>query len=60
MRDPEILAFGPSKVTVFDFDERIVSAVKRFAEKERIDGVLDAIWCNVLDPFPESGRYDCF
>ena len=26
-----VLDFGPSKITVFDFDERTVQAVKRFA-----------------------------
>lgn len=51
---------GPSKVTVFDFDERIVNAVKRFADKERIDHLLGAERYNVLDPFPEPGRYDYF
>src|SRR3954454_18707064 len=33
----EIIDCGPSKITVFDFDERIVVAVKRFADKERLD-----------------------
>lgn len=60
LRDPGPLDYGPAKVTVFDFDERIINAVKRFAEKERIDGVLDAVWYNVLDPFPEPGKFDCF
>jgi N4-bis(aminopropyl)spermidine synthase len=60
LRDPEMFDFGPSKVTVFDFDQRIVNAVKRFAEKQRIDGILDAVWYNVLDPFPDPGKYDCF
>src|SRR3954464_4276762 len=32
----EILDYGPSRVTVYDFDERIVEAIKRFADAERI------------------------
>jgi predicted methyltransferase len=56
----EVLEFGPTKITVFDFDERIVNAVKRFADKERLDHVLAAELYNVLDPFPEPGRFDCF
>ena len=54
-----VLDFGPSEITVFDFDERIVSAVKRFADKERLEG-LDAQLYNVLDPFPDLQKYDCF
>jgi predicted methyltransferase len=60
LKHRSVLDHGPSKVTVFDFDERIVNAVKRFADKERIDHVLGAERYNVLDPFPEPGRYDCF
>lgn len=51
---------GPSKITVFDFDERIVNAVKRFADKERLDNVLSAELYNVIDPFPQPARFDCF
>src|SRR5258708_2431747 len=29
-----ILGYGPSEIVVFDFDERICSAITRFAEKE--------------------------
>ncbi len=54
-----IFAYGPSRITVFDFDERIVSAVKRFADKERLEH-LDAILYNCLDAFPSSNRFDCF
>jgi predicted methyltransferase len=55
----DILAYGPSKITVFDFDERIVGAVKRFADKERLDH-LDAVLYNCLDSFPASIQFDCF
>lgn len=55
----EVLDFGPSKITVFDFDERTVAAVKRFADKERVEH-LDAELYNVLDPFPDHNKYDCF
>ncbi|MCA1370174.1 bis-aminopropyl spermidine synthase family protein [Bradyrhizobium sp. BRP14] len=55
----EVLSFGPSKITVFDFDERTVNAVKRFADKERIEH-LDAELYNCLDPFPDRSKYDLF
>ncbi len=54
-----VLSFGPSKITVFDFDERTVNAVKRFADKERLDN-LDAELYNCLEAFPDRGKYDLF
>jgi len=59
LRKREILDFGPTRITVFDFDERIVSAVKRFADKERLDH-LDAVLYNCLDALPELAQHDCF
>jgi predicted methyltransferase len=55
----EIIGYGPSRITVFDFDERIVQAVKRFADKERIEH-LDAVLYNCLDAFPQPSKFDCF
>lgn len=55
----EILAYGPSKIVVFDFDERIVSAIKRFADAERLEH-LDAQLYNCLDAFPMEGHFDAF
>lgn len=54
-----VLQYGPSKITVFDFDERIVGAVNRFADKERLEH-LDAVLYNCLNPFPSSNRFDCY
>ncbi|WP_050403359.1 bis-aminopropyl spermidine synthase family protein [Bradyrhizobium embrapense] len=54
-----IIEYGPSRITVFDFDERIVQAVKRFADKERIEH-LDAVLYNCLDEFPQPNRFDFF
>lgn len=56
----EILDYGPAKIMLFDFDERIVKAVKRFADKERLDN-LDAQLYNVVEPIPENApTFDCF
>jgi N4-bis(aminopropyl)spermidine synthase len=55
----KIFDYGPSKITLFDFDERICNAVKRFADKERLDQ-LDAELYNCLDPFPKCGQFDFF
>lgn len=54
-----VLGFGPTKITVYDFDERTVQAVKRFADRERLEN-LDAVLYNCLDAFPDSTKYDCF
>lgn len=54
-----ILNYGPTKIQVFDFDERICNAIKRFADRERID-TLDSTLYNVLDAFPNLGKFDCF
>lgn len=55
----EILNYGPSEIVVFDFDERICGAVKRFADRERLTQ-LDAQLYNCLDPFPRSLSFDSF
>lgn len=59
LRTRNVLNFGPSKITVFDFDERTVQAVKRFADKERIEH-LDAVLYNCFDEFPSTTKFDCF
>lgn len=50
---------GPSQITLFDFDERICSAVERFADSERLDN-LSAVLYNCLEPFPGPFDFDCF
>ncbi|MCP4564150.1 MAG: bis-aminopropyl spermidine synthase family protein [Bosea sp.] len=54
-----VLGFGPERITVFDFDERTVNAVMRFAKAEQIED-LDAVLYNCLDAFPITDKYDCF
>jgi len=54
-----ILDYGPSEIKVFDFDERVCGAVKRFADQERLEQ-LDATVYNCLDPFPTSSQFQCF
>lgn len=54
-----ILKFGPSQITVFDFDERQTSAVTRFADTERLAN-LDSVLYNCLDAFPGPVDFDCF
>ena len=55
----EIVNYGPSEIVLFDFDERICSAVKRFADKEALTN-LDAVHYNCLDAFPGPLDFNCF
>ena len=43
LRAREVLNFGPSHITVFDFDERIVEAVMKFADRARITNLVDRV-----------------
>jgi N4-bis(aminopropyl)spermidine synthase len=54
-----IVNYGPCEITVFDFDECICSAVKRFADRERLE-TLHARLYNCLDAFPGPADFDCF
>ena len=54
-----IIDYGPSAITVFDFDERICGAVERFSDSERLEH-LHATLYNCLDPFPTGRAFDCF
>ena len=54
-----ILNYGPSLTTVFDFDERMVSAINRFADRERLEN-LQAVLYNCIDGLPPSKVFECF
>lgn len=55
----EIINYGPSKIVVFDFDERICGAVERFADNERLEKLQSKLY-NCLDAFPGPTDFDCF
>ena len=55
----EIVNYGPSEIVVLDFDERICSAVTRFADREALT-TLRAELYNCLEPLPELIDFDCF
>jgi predicted methyltransferase len=54
-----ILSYGPSEITIFDFDERICGAVTRFADREQLEN-LKATLYNCIDAFPGPNHFDCF
>jgi len=54
-----IIDYGPSQITVFDFDERMVHSVRQFAETERIRH-LSADLYNCIEAFPKPDRFETF
>lgn len=59
LQQREILRYGPESITVFDFDERMVSAINRFADAEGLE-TLSAQLYNCIDPFEFDQVFDCF
>jgi predicted methyltransferase len=59
LKSTGIIDYGPSQITVFDFDERQVQAVKSFAERKHIRH-LNAELYNARDAFPKVNRFDRF
>ena len=59
LQHKEIISYGPSDIVVFDFDERICGAVKRFAEKAGLSKLSSELY-NCLDAFPRCDSFDCF
>ena len=55
----EIVPYGPSRIVVLDFDERIIGAINRFADRERLVS-LEGVLYNCLDPIPQLRKFDCF
>src|SRR5260370_3575287 len=44
LREKNILPYGPSEIVVFDFDERMLGAIARFAEKEQITTLTTVLY----------------
>jgi predicted methyltransferase len=59
LKSEKIIDYGPSQITVFDFDERQVQAIKSFAERKHIRH-LHAELYNTRDVFPKVDRFDRF
>ena len=57
-----VIDYGPSSITLLDFDERIVNSVLRFGEKLAPKVAITAHLYNVAEPLPTEhfGAYDGF
>ena len=62
MRHRGCFTYGPKYIQLLDFDERIVRAVERFADRERISDRIGASLYNCIDALPADvlGRFDAF
>ena len=49
-----VIDYGPSKITVLDFDERIVNSINRFAKHNNMQDKITARLYNVVDPLPSE------
>jgi predicted methyltransferase len=57
-----VLEAGPREILLLDFDERIVKAVERFADREKIEHLIQARLYNCIDALPSDllGKYNAF
>ncbi|WP_243040098.1 bis-aminopropyl spermidine synthase family protein [Dyella sedimenti] len=57
----DIFDEGPDEITVFDFDERICSAIERFADYAGITRLTARLYnCAEALPSDVIGKFDCF
>lgn len=58
----EVLETGPESILVLDFDERMVRAVERFADREGISDRIQSRLYNCIDKLPAEliGKFDAF
>jgi len=50
----EVLEEGPDSILVLDFDERMVRAVERFADREGISDKIQSRLYNCIDKLPSE------
>lgn len=50
----EVISEGPSEILVLDFDQRMVNAIMRFADREQIADRITARLYNCIDPLPDD------
>lgn len=58
----KIIREGPSKITILDFDERVVNSINRFSADLEYSSLIEAKLYNVIDAVPQElvGAFDAF
>jgi predicted methyltransferase len=59
LRNQDLLEYGPAKVHILDFDERVVNSIRNFARQFGISDRVSAELYNVADPLP-PGHWEHF
>ena len=62
LKSKGILDFGPKKILVLDFDERVVNSINNFVGKNNLKGKISAELYNVANPLPKKywSKFDAF
>jgi len=62
MQGGKLFSYGPRRIQLVDFDERIVQAVERFADREQLTEKITARLYNCVDALPTDliGQFDAF
>lgn len=58
----DVIQYGPKRIKVLDFDERIVNSINKFARENNLTDHISADLYNVVDPLPSiiRGKSDAF
>jgi predicted methyltransferase len=56
LKQKNVFTYGPRRVKVLDFDERIVNSINHFAHDNDLAEKIEAKLYNVCDPLPEEYR----
>jgi predicted methyltransferase len=54
LREREVFSEAPCRITVLDFDERIVNSINDFASHNNLTDKIHAVLYNVCDPLPKE------
>lgn len=54
LANERVLSYGPAAIAVFDFDERVVHSISRFAQDSGFADRATSVLYNVVDPVPDS------
>lgn len=62
LMEEQVIGYGPSHITILDFDERVVDSVNTFARKHDCNERIGARLYNVIDPLPSHlvDTFDAF
>jgi predicted methyltransferase len=62
LHEKKVFSYAPRRITVLDFDERIVNSINHFARHNELTDRISGVLYNVCDPLPQEyrRRFDAF